>query len=306
MDRMDKKKETEEIFEELSSSFDEDREEQELLYKKAEADLHKLQKKRDALKRKYKEASKSADELSQRLRESERYNKHHIPLPNGRVDYLERKNNSFASGISFNKLFIVFFIGSFLGVVIELGWCYIRHGYFESRQAFVWGPFNPVYGLGALFMTLFLYKYRNRSVIYSFVGAMVIGTVLEYVLSFLQERFLGSVSWDYSSVPLNLNGRVCLLYSIFWGLIGIAWIKLLYPYISAMILKIPKRIGDNIVTILLIFMIIDAVLSLSAVYRWSGRIKGEKPFYAYEYVLDRYFPDERMDRVYPNMVFVGK
>ena len=95
-------------------------------------------------------------------------------------------------------------------------WCFIRHGYFESRAGLVYGPFNLLYGVGATALTLLLYRYRNRSASISFFGGVIIGSAVEYLLSWAQETLFGSTSWDYSAVPLNINGR------IIFGVLGAA------------------------------------------------------------------------------------
>ena len=113
----------------------------------------------------------------------------------------------------------------------------------------------------------------------------------------------GSTSWDYSNIPLNLNGRICLLYSIFWGFLGVFWIKSVYPRFSVWVLKIPNRIGKVLVWILLVFLIFDCVVSAFAVFRWSERGKGKTAANTVEGFLDTRFPDERMEKIYPNMEF---
>ena len=295
---------TENYFKRLSLSKDMDSEERKTLFESVEHDLFQMRRKELLLKEEYKDISRKRNELSSRLKDNRRYCKHPLLISNSRVDYLEKEYNSFAKGMNFPKLFLVFFFGSFIGVIVELLWCFIRHGYFESRSGFVFGPFNPVYGIGALILTLSLYRFRNRSAKYSFWGAFIAGSVLEYLLSFLQEKMFGSVSWDYSVVPLNIDGRICLLYSLFWGLLGILWIKGVYPMISYALIRIPKRLGLIVTDILLIFMVFNSIVSLSAVHRWSERIDDIGPSNSVGQVLDDYFPDEKMERIYPNMVFL--
>ena len=249
----------------------------------------------------------NADELKARMKDTINSQKKGFIISrapaNGTIDYREEKTNHFARGLNGYKLFLILFVGSFAGVVIELLWCFVRHGYFESRSGLVYGPFNLVYGMGALCLSLVLYSYRNRSAIYSFIGGFVTGSVVEYACSFFQEMLFGSTSWDYSSVPLNINGRICLLYSIFWGFLGVFWIKSIYPRFSVWVLKIPNRIGKILVWILLVFMIFNSIVSALAVYRWSERIDGKEASNTIESVLDERFTDERMERIYPNMEF---
>ena len=277
------------------------------LYKDINREINKLNKLANSYKEAHKLLVEASDELSTRLKDTQRSNKKHFGIKNapanGTIDFMEEQQKHFAKGVNFYKLFIIFFSGSFVGVLIELFWCYIRYGYLESRSGLVYGPFNLVYGLGALVLTLALYKYRNRSWSFSFLGGFITGSVVEYLCSFFQEKIFGSTSWDYSQIPFNLNGRICLLYSVFWGLLGILWIKKIYPRISSWILTIPDKAGKIAVWILFIFMIINSLISGLAVFRWSERINNISPSNSIEVFLDNRFPNERLEKIYANLDF---
>ena len=104
-------------------------------------------------------------------------------------------------------------------------------------------------------------------------------------------------------MPFNLNGRVCLLYSVFWGVLGVFWIKDLYPRMAQLILKIPNKIGKILTVAVTVFLIFNGIVSLLAVNRWSERVAGQAPSNSLEVLLDERFPDERMESVYANMDF---
>lgn len=257
------------------------------------------------LKSAHARADSMADELSARLsdvhKQLDRRWWRLNPPSNTTVDL--REEGSFARGLNGYKLALVVIIGSFAGVVIELLWCLITNGYLESRAGLVWGPFNLLYGVGAAALTLCLYRYRNRGQWLSFLGGMIVGTVVEYGCSWLQETLLGSVSWDYSHLPFHINGRVCLLYSFFWGILGVLWIKDIYPRMAKALLRLPARPGKILTWALAIFLAVDAVVSGLAVARWSERREAVPPANAIERVLDAHFPDERLEKIYANMVF---
>ena len=106
-------------------------------------------------------------------------------------------------------------------------------------------------------------------------------------------------------MPFNLNGRICLLYSVFWGLLSVVWVKNLYPRISELILKLPDRPGRIITWLLTAFLIVDAIVTCIAVFRWSQRSAGiaaGTPFWQF---IDSRFTDQRMTRIFPNMSFGG-
>lgn len=247
------------------------------------------------------------DELDARWHDQRRSRKQRKVLPaapaNGAIDLTEERGEHFARGLNIYKLLWIFFIGSFAGVVVETLWCLVRHGYLESRAGLVYGPFNLLYGAGAAALSLCLYRYRNRGNWLSFLGGMVVGSAVEYVCSWGQEVLFGSRSWDYSNVPFNLNGRICLLYSIFWGILGVLWIKELYPRMVKWILKIPNKAGKILTWVLAAFFVVNAVVSLIAVYRWSQRVDGVAAANGFWEFIDARFPNARMERIYANMKF---
>ena len=268
----------------------------------------------DSLKRTSANISKASkmanvmqDELRSRAKDikTQRRNRHKlIKTPsNSKIDYREQQSNSFAQGVNLYKILLICFIGSFVGVVIEVIWCFIRHGYIESRAGLVYGPFNLLYGFGAVVLTVTLYRFRNRGVWLSFLGGMIVGSGVEYLCSVIQEWLFGSRSWDYSNVPFNINGRICLLYSIFWGALGVLWIKRLYPMIAQLILRIPDKVGKIITWGFSVFFIINVAMSCISVGRWNARVHGVPPSNAFWEKIDERFPDERMEKVYANLEF---
>lgn len=248
-----------------------------------------------------------SDELNARRNDLKHQRKKHRLIAsapaNAKIDLDESRSAHFAKGMNLYKLLLICFIGSFLGVVIELLWCLFKNGYLESRSGLVYGPFNLLYGAGAVTLTVCLYRFRNRGSWISFLGGMLVGSVVEYLCSFGQETLFGSRSWDYSEMPFNINGRICLLYSVFWGVLGVFWIKNIYPRMAKWILKIPNRAGKIITWVLTVFFLFNAVMSCLSMYRWSQRVTGAEPSNAFWEWMDERFPDERMERIYANMEF---
>jgi len=275
-------------------------------------DFTEVERQVDSLRRAAVTMSKTAaktyaisDELSARCRDMEKQRRKRRFVPtapaNTTIDLHESESSHFAKGMNWYKLLLVCFIGSFAGVVVELLWCLLRNGYLESRAGLVYGPFNLLYGAGAVALTCCLYQFRNKGSWISFLGGMLVGSVVEYACSWGQEMLFGSRSWDYSSVPFNLNGRICLLYSIFWGFLGVWWIKDLYPRMAKWILKIPNTVGKVLTWCLTAFFIFNSMISLAAVGRWSERVAGLAPSNVVEELLDERFHNERMERIYANM-----
>ncbi len=207
----------------------------------------------------------------------------------------------FAYGICAYKLFWLFVISSIYGFVLETVFCFLVTGHFEIRTGLVFGMFIPVYGFGAIALTLGLRKlYRLRD-LWIFLCSAVIGGSVEYLSSLIQEAAFGTVSWDYSNTQYNFGGRTNLTYSFMWGILGILWIKDWYPKISKTIERIPKKYGKPITYIVLIIIVFDIMLSAAAVTRKVERYDNDPPKNSFEVFLDQHLDDNYLNFVYPHM-----
>ena len=268
----------------------------------------------------------------------------------------------FAEGCSFYKLVSLFFIGAFLGDITETIFCLLTTGILMSRSSVVYGPFSIVWGLGCALLTLFLYRYRNKSDRYIFMAGTFLGGAYEYVCIVFTELVFGTVFWDYSGFAFNLGGRINLLYCFFWGIAAVVWLKMIYPLLSGLVEKIPPKAGKLVCNCLIVFMIFNMILSSLALARYTerntvlsadgmqtaiqdtaadGEVPAEMPketpagngmpdetapgteapdavpgggisaasdnaraVTPLEAFLDSHFPDERMERIYPNAKMV--
>ena len=206
----------------------------------------------------------------------------------------------FAAGCGFYKLVMLFIVGAFLGDITETIFCRITAGYWMSRSSVVWGPFSIVWGLAIAAATALLYRYRNRSDGFLFFAGTFLGGAYEYLCSVFTEIVFGTVFWDYSKIPFNLGGRINLLYCFFWGIAAVIWLKILYPFISGWIEKIPMRIGKILTWVLLIFMIVNMAVSALALARMDARASGIPAENVLEEWLDSSYNDDVMSRIYPN------
>lgn len=212
----------------------------------------------------------------------------------------EKDREVFARGCCFYKLAGLFFIGSFLGDLVETIFCYVRSGVLMSRSSVVYGPFSIVWGFGCALLTAFLYKYREKSDRYIFVYGTVLGGAYEYICSVLSELVFGTVFWDYSEIPFNLGGRINLLYCFFWGIAAVVWLKILYPTLSFWIEKLPVRTGTVLTWVMVLFMTVNMAISALALYRYDTRREQPEAQNGLERFLDTHFDDARMEKIYPN------
>lgn len=197
-------------------------------------------------------------------------------------------------------LFLIFIFGSIFGWFFEGIYTYLRKGIIINHSAVVIGPFNMAYGLAAIVLTASLIKYKDDNNLKLFVIGFIGGSILEYLMSIGMELVLGFTAWDYSAKPFNINGRVCLMYSLAWGLLAIFWIKAVYPYIIKIIDKLDYEIGKKIAVVLAVFLIFDFALTFSAVERARKHENGIPPQNKYEETLDKTFNKDYLKNMYNN------
>lgn len=151
-----------------------------------------------------------------------------------------------------SKIFFLFIIGSILGFIIELILTLIQNWHFVLSQGLIYVPFILLYDVGLLIFYLIMPHAKTN--LQTFIAGFVLGGSIEYLFSYFQERYFGIVSWDYSNLLFNLNGRTSILHCIYWGIGGILFMKFIYPYLSNLD-KIYKRNYFKVLTVfLVIFM----------------------------------------------------
>ena len=196
------------------------------------------------------------------------------------------------------KIFLIFFIGSIFGFLIEILYGLIIDRVLMFRRGLIYGPFIQVYGVGAVLYYLLICYIKEPKKLF-FVG-MILGGIVEYVFSFLQEVIFGTISWDYSNMIFNINGRTCLLYCFFWGLIAIIYLKTIFPWIEKLDVFLLDKKVRIITYFLLVFMIFDITISCIARIRQDENKKRIPPENRLEEFIDMKYPDEFMDKVYIN------
>ena len=221
-----------------------------------------------------------------------------------RVEKPQRDKTVFAAGCCMQKLVWLFFIGCLLGDITETIFCRITAGVWMSRSSLVWGPFSIVWGFAIAAVTDLLYKYKDRSDRFLFLMGTALGGAYEYLCSVLSEMVFGTVFWDYSEIPFNLGGRINLLYCFFWGFAAVAWFKIFYPVISGWIEKLPICAGRILTWVIVVFMCCNMAVSTMALIRSNERSQGIPVTQSWQQTMDERFPDERMEKIYPNAIKV--
>lgn len=206
----------------------------------------------------------------------------------------------FAEGFCFMKIFIFFILGCLIGSLFEETLLLFQNGEWTSRHDMIYGPFSTLYGFGfAIYLLVFLRGNEKRGILKTFVLATILGGIIEYSAAFISETFLGIKFWDYSNMALNIQGRITIPIMIGWGIGGTVLLKLIYPFLSNLIEKVPYKIGNIIVATLLVFMIINMTISYSAFLRMVFRNRGEEPKTIVGEVYDKVYNDEFMLKKFP-------
>ena len=209
------------------------------------------------------------------------------------------KENKIAKVINFIiKIFWIFVIGSVFGFVVEMLYATVYTRTLVIRQGLIYGPFIQVYGMGAVAYYFLIRKFKDPKDAF-FAGA-IMGGVLEYLCSFFQEIFFGTISWDYSKFFLNLNGRICLLYCVYWGIIAVVFLKIVYPWLQKIEPLIYKKSVRILTVFMVLFMAFDITISALAANRQQERREQIPPKNDLDTFLDKAYPDELLDRIYNN------
>lgn len=157
------------------------------------------------------------------------------------------------------KIFYIFIIYSILGWFMEVIIVSSKKRKITAR-GFLIGPWCPIYGFGALFITLLLKKYYNDPIAL-FVMSFLMGTILEYVTSYIMEKLFHARWWDYSNHKFQINGRVSLTTSLGFGLLGLILVYILNPFFLRIIQNIPSIIFCIIMIIILVIFLTDVIAS---------------------------------------------
>lgn len=222
---------------------------------------------------------------------------------------------------SYWQILEYFIVYSILGYVIETLYGLLTKGVIESRQSMLYGPFCCIYGLGAICL-LCIPKSAKKNNWTLFIAGFIIGSVVEYVVSWVGEVIFNIKWWDYSNFPLNINGRVCVYFSIFWGILTICLNKVINPTVDKVLGKIPIKVLHVLTVIIMVFMAFDFIISSFAlkmfetrlIYNYNLEVQGAEDYYekyldiyqnnpGLKEFVDKVFSDEKMLKTFPNIKF---
>ena len=166
--------------------------------------------------------------------------------------------------LTLTQYFLLFMIYACLGWLLEVIGKLIEYKKFINR-GFLIGPYCPIYGWGAVAITLLLYRYAYDPFVL-FIMTIITCATLEYVTSWVMEKLFKARWWDYSKRKFNLDGRVCLETTIPFGLMGMFIIYVSNPFIIEQFDKIDSNILNRIAIILFLLYLLDNIISGVVIY----------------------------------------
>lgn len=199
------------------------------------------------------------------------------------------------------RIFWLFLLAGILGDFIEVVFWLFARGKLISRSSLLYGPFSIVWGAGAVLFTLVFHRMDDQGPAWIFLLGTVLGGAYEYICSLLQETMFGVCFWDYRHLPLNLNGRVNLVFCMFWGAAAVGWVQLIYPALLRFVERIPPQQGRRITAAAAMFLTFSTILSAAALYRMNQRKNDIPAAGPVSRFLDEAYPDTVLSQRYPNM-----
>lgn len=219
--------------------------------------------------------------------------------------------------LNYFNLFWVFFVCSVLGLILEEVWhmVVIDPGVYQDRAGMLFGPFSPIYGFGAVLMTMALNRFYKKNPLIIFLVSALIGGAFEVFVGWFMQTSFGVVSWSYSHIRLFgmpdpiavlTGGRTCTPFACMWGLGGLIWIKVLLPRLLKLINMIPWKRRYSATVILTAVMLIDGVMTLQSLDYWYQRVNGTVRNIPVAQFYDKHFDNEYMENRFQSMTMSPK
>lgn len=219
--------------------------------------------------------------------------------------------------LNYFNLFWVFFVCSVLGLILEEVWhmVVVDPGVYQDRAGMLFGPFSPIYGFGAVLMTIALNRFYKKNPLIIFLVSALIGGAFEVFVGWFMQTSFGVVSWSYSHIRLFgmpdpiavlTGGRTCTPFACMWGLGGLIWIKVLLPRLLKLINMIPWKRRYSATVILTAVMLIDGVMTLQSLDYWYQRVNGTIRNIPVAQFYDKHFDNEYMENRFQSMTMSPK
>ncbi|MCH3944216.1 MAG: putative ABC transporter permease [Atopobiaceae bacterium] len=215
-----------------------------------------------------------------------------------REEYLDRIH------LGWYQVVLIFFLGSIAGLVLEETWMLVTAGLTQSRVGLVWGPFSPLYGFGAVLLTIVSFQLRKRHATWwqTFLLAVLIGGSLEQVTGWSMETLFHAQSWTYAYLPDAITQWVAWRFLFFWGVIGLVWSRFVMPELLYRIGMPTTRRQVIFVSLLAAYLSADIFMTLVCFNRQKARNQGIPAKTSLESWVDEHYSDEWIASRFQNLV----
>ena len=205
--------------------------------------------------------------------------------------------------LDFFNLFWIFVVASVLGLIIEVIYhmAVVDPGVYQDRAGMLFGPFSPIYGFGAVLMTIALNHFHKAHIIVVFLVSAVIGGAFEFFVSWFMETAFGAKAWDYTGTFLSIDGRTNGMFMAMWGALGVVWIKLILPQLLKLVNLIPWKMRYTVTTVCAALMIVNGVMTLQSLDCWYERLSGKTPDSPVAEFYDKHFGNDWMANRFQSM-----
>lgn len=205
--------------------------------------------------------------------------------------------------LNFFNLFWIFVVCCVLGLLIEIAYhmIIVEPGVYQDRAGMLYGPFSPIYGIGAALMTIALNRFHKANVIIIFFVSALIGGAFEYLVSWFFQFAFGIMAWDYTGTFLSIGGRTNGMFMAMWGVLGCIWIKLLLPSMLKLVNMIPWKWRYGLTSVCATLMLVNAVMTMLAFDCWYQREADIAPSNAMEQFFADYYGDDFMSNRFQSM-----
>lgn len=209
-----------------------------------------------------------------------------------------------AMTLGWYQIAIIFFIGCMAGLLLEEIWMLITAGLAENRVGLVWGPFSPLYGFGAVFLTVVSFELRRHGARgwQVFLVAALIGGLLEQVTGWSMEALFHATSWSYSHLPDHITKWVAWRFLVFWGLLGLVWHRVVMPVLLYRIGMPTSKRQFVFVLLLTVYLAADIFMTVACFNRKTERDLGVPAQSAFDVWVDDHYTDAFIAGRFQNLV----
>lgn len=164
----------------------------------------------------------------------------------------------------------IFLIYAFLGWCSEVAFAAVNKGKFVNR-GFLNGPVCPIYGFGMLIVVTALWGLKGNLILL-FLGSATLTTALEFVTGFVLEKFFHDKWWDYSDMPFNIKGYICLKFTVLWGLAATFIVGAVHRFVYMLIVKMPTVPGIILLAVFAAAFVTDFVITVTELAKMPKKL----------------------------------